>query len=756
MAEVTSSGQKRVSSNDGTISLNQGENAIKVETKTKAVAPVSQGGRVGDIQRAIDRLLLTGGVVTIRNGTYVESANITLPSNVSVEGESFGGVVIAFSGAYSVKATGTLPYSTGTIAVTYNSTTVTGTDTTWLTGLTTNHKIRINGIPYSIASVDDDMTLTLTDAYVGQPLTGIPYIASILVEKPQLKNLIISSPVTAVDFQYTDLASINNVVCPSPGGNGFSIIGSSRFVANVFLVESSGGSGLIIQSTSFVNMERVLATNCGGDGFQVTESSGIVFTSCPANGNGGNGYNVDSSSSVACMISQANGNAGNGVLINDTPSCILNGGDFSGNLGDGVKLSGDSSLNILASVIANGNGAYGINIADPSCVNNRITGCQLLGNTTDDINDLGTNTVILQDGNPDLTNYFNKLTDTLDDITDGSVYVKSENNYDDSAVTKLGGIATGATANSKATGSELDTGTDDVKFATAKALKDSHNVPSVAPSTAGKLLRSDGTDWTSASVTTADIAESTDKNYITDAEATVIGNTSGTNTGDQTLPTSIDDLNPDQTGQSGKFLTTDGSNASWGTPAGSGDMEASTYDPATITEQLVGLTATQTLTNKTLTSPVINTGVSGTAILDEDNMASDSATKLATQQSIKAYVDAEVAGAGGGMTWSEVTGTSQSASINNGYVTNNAGLVTVTIPTTAAVGSVVRIAGKGAGGWKVAQNASEIIHFGTVDTTTGTGGSLASTDTNDAVELLCIVANTEWMVISSQGNITIV
>jgi hypothetical protein len=52
---------------------------------------------------------------------------------------------------------------------------------------------------------------------------------------------------------------------------------------------------------------------------------------------------------------------------------------------------------------------------------------------------------------------------------------------------------------------------------------------------------------------------------------------------------------------------------------------------------------TLTLTNKTLTSPVINTGVSGTAVLDEDTMASDSATQLATQQSIKAYVDTQVA-----------------------------------------------------------------------------------------------------------------
>jgi hypothetical protein len=37
-----------------------------------------------------------------------------------------------------------------------------------------------------------------------------------------------------------------------------------------------------------------------------------------------------------------------------------------------------------------------------------------------------------------------------------------------------------------------------------------------------------------ADATTADIAASTDKNYVTDAQAIVIGNTSGTNTGDQT------------------------------------------------------------------------------------------------------------------------------------------------------------------------------------------------------------------------------
>jgi hypothetical protein len=57
----------------------------------------------------------------------------------------------------------------------------------------------------------------------------------------------------------------------------------------------------------------------------------------------------------------------------------------------------------------------------------------------------------------------------------------------------------------------------------------------------------------------------------------------------------------------------------------------------------VTLTGSQTLTNKTLTSPVLNGTLSGTAFLDEDNFASDSATAVASQQSIKAYVATQVA-----------------------------------------------------------------------------------------------------------------
>lgn len=103
-----------------------------------------------------------------------------------------------------------------------------------------------------------------------------------------------------------------------------------------------------------------------------------------------------------------------------------------------------------------------------------------------------------------------------------------------------------------------------------------------------------------------------------------------------------------------------------------------------------------------------------------------------------------------------VSGTTQALAINNRYYPNNAGLCTLTLPATAAIGSLIQIRGQGAGGWRIAQNSGQQIHFGNQSSTVGLTGQLNSTHRRDCVDLECVVANNEWTVSSAIGNIDVV
>ncbi len=107
------------------------------------------------------------------------------------------------------------------------------------------------------------------------------------------------------------------------------------------------------------------------------------------------------------------------------------------------------------------------------------------------------------------------------------------------------------------------------------------------------------------------------------------------------------------------------------------------------------------------------------------------------------------------MLWNSVSGTTQAISVNNGYITSNSSATTLTLPAAAAVGDRIAIVGAGTGGWILAQRASQLIHFGNQTTTTGTGGSIASQNTFDSLEIICTTTNTTFVVRSAQGNMTV-
>lgn len=109
----------------------------------------------------------------------------------------------------------------------------------------------------------------------------------------------------------------------------------------------------------------------------------------------------------------------------------------------------------------------------------------------------------------------------------------------------------------------------------------------------------------------------------------------------------------------------------------------------------------------------------------------------------------------GGVEWTEVTGAAQAMAVNHGYIANNGARVWLTLPAAAAIGDVIEVVGKGAGGWRIMQNAGQTMHFISTSTAVGVGGYLESTQQYDGLSLVCITANTDFLVKSSVGNITV-
>ncbi len=92
-----------------------------------------------------------------------------------------------------------------------------------------------------------------------------------------------------------------------------------------------------------------------------------------------------------------------------------------------------------------------------------------------------------------------------------------------------------------------------------------------------------------------------------------------------------------------------------------------------------------------------------------------------------------------------ISGTTQTAAINTGYVVGNASQTTITLPVTAPLGSIVEIAGKGAAGWILAPGAGQDISLGEDNAT----ASITSANANDCIRVVCTTANTSWTMLSS-------
>lgn len=145
------------------------------------------------------------------------------------------------------------------------------------------------------------------------------------------------------------------------------------------------------------------------------------------------------------------------------------------------------------------------------------------------------------------------------------------------------------------------------------------------------------------------------------------------------------------------------------------------------------------------------TGDSGTATPVAGNIQMVGGTGISTVGAA-GTVTFNVVG-GGLKTVVDATGPTNSPAVNTRIVPNTGVLLTINLPTVAAVGDLLQVTGLGAGGWILDAGAGDIIHTSGGDTSSG--GTLASTNRYDAVTVVCVVANSEWVVEGMDGVLTI-
>ncbi len=365
------------------------------------------------IQDAIDTLNAgTGGTVFLQNGTHTVTSNITLYSNIYIQGQNFSSAIVDFTNwTRGFKATGTNAYTTGTISIDNNSTTVTGVGTTFASGMV-GRSIYLAGGWYPITVFTDTTHITIGIAYASEDLSGVNYAIAIPVEDVRVAGITIKNADAGVKLQYT-----NQVYCEFVEIQT-SVIGYDYDYAANFRIDNGIGIGdenhITLDSCGLgvINgFGGLHTTNAFGGG----EYSGVKLTSCHSLMFTGNyilnsvtdGIRITNCKDMSFFATVCTENAGQGIeLVSGNTNILFVSCGGRSNGSDGIKLTATSDNCVIGSCAFNDNGGYGINIAAATCDNNVIRNNVYDGNSSGTYNDSGTNTSTDADTTDRITRIF--------------------------------------------------------------------------------------------------------------------------------------------------------------------------------------------------------------------------------------------------------------------------------------------------------------------------------------------------------------
>lgn len=104
-----------------------------------------------------------------------------------------------------------------------------------------------------------------------------------------------------------------------------------------------------------------------------------------------------------------------------------------------------------------------------------------------------------------------------------------------------------------------------------------------------------------------------------------------------------------------------------------------------------------------------------------------------------------------GFTWTIEGAGPVNMVVNNGYMTASGGTITLNLPAVAAIGDIVKITNL-SGNFSVTCGIGQTLQIGNNLAAT----SVTSSDVGDSLEIVCFNANTDYQILNSMGNLTIV
>jgi hypothetical protein len=375
----------------------------------------------GDIQSAINTMAEQGGgEVRLGAGTYTLTASLSVPSNVSLVGLGLITVIDCANDVFQIQVVGSDNYSTGTVAISNDGTTVTGTGTTFTSAME-GQQILLEDFWYTILTFTDATHLELDRPYMGTTLSGASYTIATTIGTVVLKDFLIQNSTDAgIKFQYANGLTIDGVVSYNCA-NGLDGDDSS------FINLLNSGSDTCTTTMTFNNVYFGTLFNCNYtactngasftsirnwciDVFAFVNISGnaMSFTSC--SNNDILDFSIQHITGIG--IEFVSGNSDIGVSAGVIKDCTS----------DGIKLTATTdAMQLGAGLSIHDNGGYGINIAASSCDNNVISGNYFSTNTSGNVNNLGTGTVKTGNSPTSVNDTITDSTLSTSDITTNNV-----------------------------------------------------------------------------------------------------------------------------------------------------------------------------------------------------------------------------------------------------------------------------------------------------------------------------------------------